>query len=468
MSKKPIVILGGGPTGLAAAYRLSLDGEKVILLEKEKHLGGLSATLEKEGFLYEFGPHAFHLKDPAMTNWLKNLLGKDFRLIPTNTHVLIEGQLFSYPLKASELFRKIRLSLGIRILGEYLWFYLKNLLRNKKPKNFEEWGIRNFGPTLYQMSFGNYTRKVWGVNPKKLSAKLAYQKVSRLNLGDIIVKLLGFQGREQPAYFHQYLYPKEGVEVIFQKMLGEIRQKGGIITGAKITKLKNVSGKIQTLEYQDSVGRMRKLFPAQVISTMTIKDLASLINHPLQKEVFQASQQLRYRDLIIVYLITWEKNPLFQSQWIYLVEDKFKFNRLTIGKNLSPKMAPKNQTVLSLEICCQKGDWLWRKTDQELLSLAREEIRKLKLDSEKITDFFIKRVENAYPIYLNDFEKNVQNVFKSLAKISNLILTGRNGLYLNCDIHDSFQMGFEAAQAIERKLNPSRWYQRESQKWLNH
>lgn len=464
---KPTVILGGGPTGLAAAYRLAQANQPFILLEKENYLGGLSATLKKDGFLYEFGPHAFHLKDPQIIDWLKDLLGPDFRVIPTNTHVLIEGQLFSYPLKGAELLRKIRWSLGLKILGEYLLSYLKNIFRRRKPATFEEWGLANFGPTLYEMSFGNFTRKVWGMDPKKISAKLANQKISRLNLGDITLKLLGFHGKNQPAYFHQYLYPKEGIETIFQKMLKKIRQKGQIFLGVKITKLKNIQGRIRTIQYQEAGGRVKEILPSKIISTMTIKDLAGLINHPVQAEVLQASHQLRYRDMIIVYILTKENNPLFSSQWIYLVEDKFKFNRLTISKNLSPKMTPKSLTVLAWEICCQKGDSLWQKKDQELLAMVKEEMKKLQLDPKDISNYFVERIENAYPIYVKNFEKNVQNVFKSLAKISNLISTGRNGLYLNSDIHDCFKMGFEAASATIQSCRTEKWYKKESQKWLN-
>lgn len=231
-TNQSVVIIGGGPTGLAAAYKLSEMGKRFVLIEKEKYLGGLSATLKRDSFLYEFGPHAFHLKDPEIIRWIKNLLGRDFRIIPTNTHVLIDDQLYSYPLTARDLLKKIRLSLGLKILVEYLLSYLKNIVLRTKPTNFQEWGVSNFGPTLYQMSFGHYTKKVWGVDPQKLSTKLASQKLSRLNLADIIVKLLGFRGQNQPAYFRQYLYPKDGIKIIFQKMTEKIRLNGQIILGA--------------------------------------------------------------------------------------------------------------------------------------------------------------------------------------------------------------------------------------------
>lgn len=463
-TNQPVVIIGGGPTGLTAAYKLSEMGKRFVLIEKEKYLGGLSATLKRDGFLYEFGPHAFHLKDPEIIRWIKNLLGRDFRIIPTNTHVLIDDQLYSYPLTARDLLKKIRLSLGLKILVEYLLSYLKNIVLRTKPTNFQEWGVSNFGPTLYQMSFGHYTKKVWGVDPQKLSTKLASQKLSRLNLADIIVKLLGFRGQNQPAYFRQYLYPKDGIKIIFQKMTEKIRLNGQIILGAEVIKLKNIQGRIKEVEYRDFKGKIGSLLATSVISTITVKDLARLINKPLTKKALCSSEQLKYRDMIIVYLVTCENNSLLSSQWIYLVEDRFKFNRLAIGKNLSYRLAPKNKTVLAFEVCCQKGDFLWRKSNRALANLALEDLRKLRLDSTKVTDYFVEKVENAYPIYLKNFEKSFENTMLDIRQISNLISTGRNGLFLNSDIHDCFKMGFEAAEAVADK-NLNNWYKKAG-KWL--
>jgi len=463
---KPIVILGGGPTGLAAAYRLVQKGEQVIILEKEKYHGGLSATLKSKDFLYEFGPHAFHLKNPVITSWLEDLIKKDFRIIPTDTQVLINGDYYNYPLRASELIRKINPILGIRIIFGYLLAYFKNIFKKGEYLNFEDWGLSNFGKTLYKISFGDYTEKVWGISPKKLSGKLASQKLSRLNLGDLIIKLIGFKGQDQPTYFKKYLYPESGMKVILDKIVSKIKPKGQIIYNAQVTKIKNDENSIREVEYRQD-NNLKKIRPSFIISTLTLKDLVGLVNHPVAKNTRLAGEKLAYRDMIIVYMVSSQKN-LPKSQWIYLVENKFKFNRVTFGRNLSPNFAPKNLNVLALEICCKKGDQIWQKSDKELTQMAIEDLLKLGFDKTKILHTFAKRIDNAYPIYLQDFEKNLDEVFGQLSQIDNLLSTGRNGFFLNSDIHDCFLMGFEAADAIfEKKLLNKNWYKKAEEKWLN-
>ena len=442
--QKPIIILGGGPAGLAAAYELAKKGRKIVVMEKENQVGGLSATLKKDGFLYEFGPHAFHLKDPKITLWLQKSLGQDFRVIPTKTQVLIRGKLLNYPLSGGELFSKIPPFLALKILGEYFLAYIKRFLIQRKPQSFEEWGLQNFGPTLYKMSFGDYTQKVWGLEPRKLSARLATQKLSRLNLGDIILKLLGFRGKFQPAYFKKYLYPRTGAGLIFQKMIEEIVPAGQILLEAEATKVKSHKGRIYAVEYKER-GLKKTLLCQGVISTLTLQTLIPMMNALPKPKVLAAAGKLNYRDLIIVYLVL-ENHILSQAQWIYLVENKFRFNRITFGKNLSPSFAPTNKNVLALEVGAQKDDELWQKSDEELLAMAKKDLALLGWENLKIDDFWVKRIVNVYPIFLEGFENYLTEALKGLHGYPNLISTGRNGLFLNSDIHDSFLLGFQAGR----------------------
>jgi protoporphyrinogen oxidase len=408
---KPIVILGGGATGLAAAYYFWERKIDFILIEKSDYLGGLSATRKYKNLLYEFGPHAFHLKNPALISWLKKLLGRDFRIIATNTQVFINNQLFNYPLNASELMRKIKPQLAIKIIGEYLFVYFKNIFRKPKIASFEDWGINNFGQTLYRLSFGDYTKKVWGISPKKLSATLATNKLNRLALSDILLKLIGFRGKNQPAYFKKYLYPISGAGVIFDKMIQKIKDPKKILQSCKITSLKIKDNQIESIDYQNQKGEIVNQKCTAIISTLSLKDLIRLINTRSDKEKKENNVDLNYRGLIIIYLIILDQK-LPTAQWIYLVENKFQCNRVTIQKNLSPKFKTNGKTILAFELSASKGDKLWQEKDETLKKIAEEDLKKLNFGDIKILDFFIYRIENAYPIYELGYEKELQKITK--------------------------------------------------------
>ena len=104
---KRVIIIGGGITGLAAAYRLverrSESGKRVdlTLLEAGSRVGGIVQTRERDGFLLERGPDSFISEKPAALALVKRL-DLESHLIETNQHyrrsfIVRDGQLLRVP-----------------------------------------------------------------------------------------------------------------------------------------------------------------------------------------------------------------------------------------------------------------------------------------------------------------------------------------------------------------------------------
>ena len=70
-ARHPILVLGGGCTGLAAGLRLSKQGRRVVVLEADDHVGGLAGGIQIGANRYEYGPHAFHTTDPELLAEIK-------------------------------------------------------------------------------------------------------------------------------------------------------------------------------------------------------------------------------------------------------------------------------------------------------------------------------------------------------------------------------------------------------------
>src|SRR4030095_15591212 len=56
----PVVVIGGGVAGLVAANRVANAGLPVTLLEKASAPGGRATTRDRDGFLFNLGPHALY------------------------------------------------------------------------------------------------------------------------------------------------------------------------------------------------------------------------------------------------------------------------------------------------------------------------------------------------------------------------------------------------------------------------
>ena len=78
MSDHKIVIMGGGPAGLAAGYELSKRGEEVVVLEKDSIVGGISRTVCRNGFRFDIGGHRFFTKIGRVNDLWHEVLGEEF------------------------------------------------------------------------------------------------------------------------------------------------------------------------------------------------------------------------------------------------------------------------------------------------------------------------------------------------------------------------------------------------------
>src|SRR3546814_1455759 len=70
-----VAIIGAGPAGLTAAYLLTKQGYRVTVIEKDTHyVGGISRTVEHEGFRFDIGGHRFFSKSQEVVDLWNEIL----------------------------------------------------------------------------------------------------------------------------------------------------------------------------------------------------------------------------------------------------------------------------------------------------------------------------------------------------------------------------------------------------------
>ncbi|MDP6491650.1 MAG: UDP-galactopyranose mutase [Kiritimatiellia bacterium] len=164
-----ILVVGAGLTGCSAARLLSDRGHDVSIIEEQGRIGGLCVTnTSPNGIRYEpYGARTFHTDRDRVRRFVQGF--DDFNGYVHRKGIMIDGELFAFPIAKSEL---SRLPHADRIAAE-----LAARSGEIDPTNFETACVSLFGPTLYGLIVENYSRKMWGVCPTDLTAEWAPRRL---------------------------------------------------------------------------------------------------------------------------------------------------------------------------------------------------------------------------------------------------------------------------------------------------
>ena len=450
-----VIVLGAGPAGLSAAMRLAAEGRPVTVLEKKGSVGGLSGSFPWKGHTLDYGPHTFHMKEPEITGFIRSLYMDDPAELlegKRNIYVYLKKRMFHYPLSAFEVLMRLNPFLTARAIIEFMLVSLIYKLIYVPEDNFESWGIRRFGRTLYNLCFGNYTEKVWKMPAKEISFRFASEKVRGIDFMALVRKMLRIRGQSLlTSFWTDWIYPVAGSYDIYERMRKAIVENGGeVLLNVSISRIYHDNGKITSVEFE-TAGAGRKAPCEWLISTIPVNSLLTLLHpRPSDFALYHASK-LSYRSLILVYVeINLEK--VHDAQWFYLLDEHFVSNRVSEQRNIRPSMIEAGKNVLTFEITCRENDALWEMEDTKLVELVKEDMAKIAFMKEiDILDSTVVRIRNAYEVYDLDFDRHLDVVMDHIRGIQNLISTGRKGLFLQNDIHDSVRMGLDSAKLIAGK-----------------
>ena len=432
-----VAIIGAGPAGLTAGYLLTKAGKSVAIVEKDAtYVGGISRTVEHEGFRFDIGGHRFFSKSQAVVDLWNEILPDDFIQRPRMSRIYYEGKFYSYPLRAFEALRNLGLLRSTACMLSYLW---SKWLPIRDVRSFEDWTTNQFGRKLYSIFFKTYTEKVWGMPCDEMSADWAAQRIKGLSLWGAVVdglkRSLGLNrrpndGQAVKTLLETFRYPRLGPGMMWEAARDRILAsgKGQVLMGHALDRLAadGHGGWRMTAKGQDGPV---VICARHAISSAPMRELAARL-HPLPESTIEASQ-LKYRDFLTVALMI-RSDDLFPDNWIYIHDSKVKVGRVQNFRSWSPEMVPDSELAcVGLEYFCFEGDGLWASSDDELVALAKREMATLGLcDPADVVGGAVVRQEKAYPVYDEGYAANVAAMRTELEdKFPTLHLVGRNGMH---------------------------------------
>ena len=436
--KVDVAIIGAGPAGLTAGYLLTKQGKSVAIIEKdETYVGGISRTVEHEGYRFDIGGHRFFSKSAAVVDLWNEILGEDdFIQRPRMSRIYYEGKFYSYPLRAFEALWNLGILRSTVCMASYLQY---KLFPKKDVKSFEDWTTNQFGHKLYSIFFKTYTEKVWGMPCDEMSADWAAQRIKGLSLWGAVVdglkRSLGLNkkpndGQAVKTLLETFRYPRLGPGMMWEAARDKILASGHghIVMGHGLKQLASDGKGGWRMSASGKDGEVM-VEAAHAISSAPMRELSKRL-HPLPQSTLQAND-LKYRDFLTVALMV-EGEDLFPDNWIYIHDSKVKVGRVQNFRSWSPEMIPnEDMACVGLEYFCFEGDGLWSMDDDDLVKLATDEMEILGLvDRNKVRSGAVVRQEKAYPVYDEDYAANVDAMRRELEdKHPTLHLVGRNGMH---------------------------------------
>lgn len=454
---KKVVILGAGLTGLTAAYKLSSMDIDVEIIEREKKYGGLAKSFKHNNYIFDYGPHAFHTKNKKVFFFLKELLGKDLLCIgKKRTKIFFKGKYFDDPLRGTSAIFRLGLIPFFNSVISFLFFNLKFRLLKKNDDSFEGWLTNRFGKYIYTSFFGEYTKKVWGIDPSNLDAKFASERIKPLSVRKTIKNML-FKKKEKnniqlsnddlnPNFMY---YPRKGIQQLSDILIDKIKKKKCKINfNSKIEGFIIKNNKISNVKYTEN--KKAKITDCDyVISTIPITELVKLLPKPSNGAIL-AANSLKFRGATFLFLIA-NKQDIFNAHWIYYQDSNIIFYRANQNTKFSKELMPTGKTGIIIEM----GENYFYENREKVYEKIVSYLEKNKiLRKEEIEHYFFDKIKWAYPIYTKNFDKKLEIINKELERIKNIITCGRQGLFRYLDMHHCIRMGMVAAeQILDDKIN---------------
>ena len=431
MSRKKIVIIGGGLAGLSAGYHL-LEHEPAVF-EKENAIGGLCRSFTQDGFTFDCTGHLIHLKNQYTKDLVASILPDGFNAHERLAAIYSKSVTTPYPFQANTY------GLPPDVVKECLIGFVDSLQVNGSPPpaNFHEWVLRTFGTGIANHFMLPYNEKFWKQDLRTITADWVSWSIPKPSLEEVVNGALGLTNRGM-GYNPKFIYPKNGgIDCLPQALAAPIdrvhmgEQVRSINARKKYIRL--ASGREEPFDF--------------LISTLPVPLVYRMLNDAPDKWK-DAAQKLSAVSVLNIN-IGIDRPEISDQHWIYFPEDQFVFSRVGFPMNFSRSVAPEGTSSMYIEITHPQHQ---KPNIEEAFQRSLADLQAIGVlrKTDRILTRHVLDIQCAYVVFDQHRQTYLQGLIDYLESLD-IYTAGRYGRWDYYSMEDSILSGKASAEKVHAR-----------------
>lgn len=366
------LVLGAGPSGLAAGYTLARAGLKPVILDRDTVPGGLMRSIHHGDFVVDVGRKELYNRLAKVDDFWESLIGSDYRRYPHRGGYLYDGRIF----EMSPAFRGFRRGMPWSVLLGCLGSFAlgRANIFARKPANVEEYFYRKRGRALTRIASQGFQEKLTGERWADLPLPDAFDDGEDGGLFRTLkaAATRALSSREVNTFKGVWRHPAKGTGQICDALADGIVASGGrFVYGAKLLaamatpkRMENVTAEVgsEAVCYQ----------PQFVVSSIPLDAFLKLIGRQVSAAYTAAAgQPSRRRTVVLVYLFL-DRPVTFPHAWLQVTCTRTRIGRITNYSGFEADMVPQGRGCLCCEYYCYGADPLLELDDKEIARQTAE------------------------------------------------------------------------------------------------
>jgi protoporphyrinogen oxidase len=320
-----VVILGAGPTGLGAAYRLAeLGHQDWDIYERAPHVGGLASSYrDPHGFIWDHGGHVMFSHYHYFDDLVEKMLRGDYDQHMREAWVWIHGRFVPYPFQ-NNIHRLPPDAFLDCFLG------IIEAQKTQMPRqNFAEWIAAIFGPGIGRHFMEPYNFKVWAHPLEMMDTRWQGDRVPTVDVRRILENLLADRDDVGWGPNNKFKFPLLGTGMLYDRMAEAL---------PKPVELEKAAVHIDTSAKRVTFSDGSTTAYDRLVTTMPLTELVKCFDD-CPADVLEATTRLHHTEGLFVGIGVAEECPSSKC-WMYFPGSDSPFYRVTYLSNYSPQVTP--------------------------------------------------------------------------------------------------------------------------------